>query len=191
MKSVVKVLVVCLLVCCATFQGALVSSSSGYLAITFFQHVYLVPQVSGKRATLKDFRSVQPNANSFVAKTPLLIPTTTSSLQASVIQTKPKADLQTTIRSLMPILASAFVVAALMYPLDLVRALQMSNAGAKLTTAELLMNFKNAHGIKGFFTQGLVPELLRSTWSRFIKFALFPIVHQAISGIPESKGKWL
>lgn len=78
-----------------------------------------------------------------------------------------------------------------MYPLDLVRALQMANAGSGLTTSELLANFKKAHGWKGFFTQGLAPELARSTWMRFIKFALFPVVHLSLTGRPEAKGNEL
>jgi len=77
-----------------------------------------------------------------------------------------------------------------MYPVDLIRGLEMANvgAGAKLTTIQLLKNFKNSHGYSGFFTQGLAPELARSTWMRFIKFALFPVVHLALHGIPESAG---
>lgn len=96
-----------------------------------------------------------------------------------------------TLHSLIPILASAFCAAAIMYPVDLVRALQMSNAGLGLTTKELLINFKNAHGISGFFTQGLAPELARSTWMRFIKFALFPLVHMAVANVPEKQGNEL
>lgn len=95
------------------------------------------------------------------------------------------------LHSMLPILASAFCAAAIMYPLDLVRALQMANAGSGLSTGQLLTNFKNAHGFTGFFTQGLAPELARSTWMRFIKFALFPIVHMAIAHVPESKGNEL
>jgi hypothetical protein len=55
----------------------------------------------------------------------------------------------------------------------------MANAGSgvKLTTVQLLSNFRKAHGIKGFFTQGLAPELARATWMRFIKFSLFPLTH--------------
>ena len=93
--------------------------------------------------------------------------------------------------TLAPVLASAFCVAALMYPLDLVRALQMANvnAGMKLTTLQLLSNFRKAHGLTGFFTQGLAPELVRSTWMRFVKFSLFPIIHRGITGgIDEKKG---
>jgi len=67
----------------------------------------------------------------------------------------------------------------------------MANAGAKMSTAELLSNFRKAHGYTGFFTQGLVPELARSTWMRFIKFSLFPVVHVALTGLPESKGSGL
>ncbi|RYH09531.1 hypothetical protein EON65_40100 [archaeon] len=153
---------------------------------------------------------------------------------------------QSTFRRMLPILASAFCAAAIMYPLDLVRALQMANAGTSnppvpapntflhpstpknpcaqatyyfidglnpsfycylklgsgLTTGQLLANFKNDHGVigmykslvpstspippiyplfpSGFFTQGLVPELARSTWMRFVKFALFPLVHEGL-----------
>jgi hypothetical protein len=70
-----------------------------------------------------------------------------------------------------------------MYPFDLIRALQMANAGSsvKLSTGQLLSNFRKTHGIKGFFTQGLAPELARSTWMRFVKFSLFPICHLQIT----------
>lgn len=47
------------------------------------------------------------------------------------------------------------------------------------------------HSLVGFFTQGLAPELARSTWMRFIKFALFPIVHMKLFNRPESKGNEL
>lgn len=92
------------------------------------------------------------------------------------------------LRAMLPILASAFCAAAIMYPVDLVRGLQMANAGMGLSTKELLGNFHKAHGMKGFFTQGLAPELARSTWMRFIKFALFPLVHQAVFHRPDNKG---
>jgi len=87
-----------------------------------------------------------------------------------------------------PILTAAFCTAAIMYPLDLIRALQMANAGSKFTTKELLSNFHAVHGLQGFFTQGLAPEIARSTWMRFIKFSLFPVVHHSIYKVPESLG---
>ena len=119
-------------------------------------------------------------------------------------------EIKRTIKSVGPVLAASFCAAAIMYPLDLVRALQMANMGSasKYTTIQLLDNFKKTHGMKGFFTQGLAPELARATWMRFLKFSLFPVAHFAIkyiffrmllknlsikscllrSGISESKG---
>ena len=106
-------------------------------------------------------------------------------------------------------MASSFVAAALMYPFDLIRALSMANAGSSLTTIELLRNFKNIHGYllilfthfllltylltylgyKGFFTQGLVPEVVKATWARFIKFSLYPVCHKLITnGLLENQG---
>lgn len=101
-----------------------------------------------------------------------------------------KTSLTPFIRSAGPVLLSAFSAAAIMYPMDLVRALQMANAGCgeKLTTIQLLKNFKTVHGFKGFFTQGLAPELAKSTWMRFLKFSLFPIVHKKIHGITVNNG---
>eukprot|EP00596_Hydrurales_sp_CCMP1899_P001212 CAMPEP_0119036202 /NCGR_PEP_ID=MMETSP1177-20130426/3730_1 /TAXON_ID=2985 /ORGANISM="Ochromonas sp, Strain CCMP1899" /LENGTH=304 /DNA_ID=CAMNT_0006995647 /DNA_START=244 /DNA_END=1158 /DNA_ORIENTATION=+ len=89
-----------------------------------------------------------------------------------------------------PVLASAFCVAAIMYPLDLIRGLEMAAAsdGLKATTGELLNNFRSIYGIQGFFTQGLAPELLRSTYMRFVKFSLFPIAHMALTGVSEKSG---
>ena len=93
-------------------------------------------------------------------------------------------------KNLIPVLLSAFCAAAIMYPLDLVRGLQMANAGSgiAMSTQQILSNFHKAHGIAGFFTQGLAPELVRSTWMRFIKFALFPVVHVAMTGLSEKEG---
>lgn len=111
--------------------------------------------------------------------------------QQIITQTPTKqSNFKKLLRQLGPILASAFVVAALMYPLDLVRALQMANAssGIKLSTGQLLDNFRKIHGIQGFFTQGLAPELARSTWMRFMKFSLFPLIHVALTGVAEAKG---
>jgi len=116
--------------------------------------------------------------------------------QKSIPATKspPPNKFKKLLRKLGPVLTSAFVVAALMYPLDLVRALQMADAssGTKLSTTQLLRNFCNAHGIQGLFTQGLAPELARSTWMRFMKFSLYPLFHTIITGgIEESKGSIL
>jgi len=91
------------------------------------------------------------------------------------------------------VLCAAFCAATIMYPVDLIRALKMANAGSGLSTFQLLSNFKNTHGIQGFFTQGLAPEVARATWMRFLKFGLFPFIHEGIYsctpkfGTPKSK----
>ena len=66
-----------------------------------------------------------------------------------------------------------------------------ASSGTKQSTAQLLRNFCNAHGVQGLFTQGLAPELARSTWMRFMTFSLYPLFHLAIAGIEESKGSVL
>ena len=44
-------------------------------------------------------------------------------------------------------------------------------------------------GYKGFFTQGLVPEVVKATWARFIKFSLYPVCHKLITnGLLENQG---
>ena len=105
-----------------------------------------------------------------------------------VISAQPQADAKKTSASILPVLAAAFAAAAIMYPVDLVRALQMANTGSGKTTMQMLSQFRQQHGLAGFFTQGLAPELCRSTWMRFVKFSLFPIVHMSMHGIPESAG---
>ncbi len=59
----------------------------------------------------------------------------------------------------------------------------MANAGEKvgLSTRQLVSAFKTSHGVSGFFSQGLVPEVFRATWTRFFKFALFPITLEILS----------
>lgn len=109
-------------------------------------------------------------------------------IEVDVIAINPPFPSKTLIQTVGPVLCAAFTAAALMYPLDLIRALKMANAANQKKTAVLLQNFAKIHGVQGFFTQGLAPELARSTWMRFIKFGLFPIVHKAISGTSEAQG---
>jgi hypothetical protein len=80
-----------------------------------------------------------------------------------------------------------------MYPVDLMRALKMSAAadGVQKGTVELIKDFHARHGLKGFATQGVIPEMMRATYMRVLKFFLFPITHQAIYGYPETKGNGL
>lgn len=77
-----------------------------------------------------------------------------------------------------------------MYPVDVVRALKMSAAsdGKVASTTELLKEFHARHGLKGFVSQGVVPEMIRATYMRVLKFFLFPITHKAMFGKPETQG---
>lgn len=170
-------------------------SSSFYLCLCAF-FLLLSPWVAEGALFLPSFRSAalaMSNSNrvnrqcaDILASAAVIDPSQKAVATTPATALPPKK--KSTWRSILPILCSAFCAAAIMYPVDLVRALQMANAGMGLTTKELLVNFHKAHGLKGFFTQGLAPELARSTWMRFIKFALFPMVHMAMFKIPEGKG---
>jgi solute carrier family 25 (mitochondrial 2-oxodicarboxylate transporter), member 21 len=77
----------------------------------------------------------------------------------------------------LPILAAAATTGTLMYPFDVIRTLKMANAGSGLSTSQLIGNFIQSHGIGGFFSQGVGPEIAKATYSRFLKFSIFPLVH--------------
>eukprot|EP00038_Savillea_parva_P016999 m.18807 g.18807 ORF g.18807 m.18807 type:complete len:302 (+) comp3628_c0_seq1:54-959(+) len=93
-------------------------------------------------------------------------------------------------QTLPPITLGALTTAAAMYPVDLVRALKMSSAqsGGDASVATLLRDFHRAHGMKGFVSQGVGPEMLRATYMRVSKFFLFPIAHRAMFGLEPSEG---
>ena len=75
------------------------------------------------------------------------------------------------------------------YPVDLVRALKMSSAAeGNVGVGTLVRNFHAAHGMKGFVTQGVGPEMLRATYMRVSKFFLFPIMHRAMYDKEPSQG---
>merc|ERR1719198_1725856 len=92
----------------------------------------------------------------------------------------------TTLDTLPPIGAAAFVTSIVMYPVDVVRAICMSNPGTGAGAA--LTGFLQAHGVMGFVKQGLVAEVTRATISRGVKFFMFPIVHNGVYGVPDTKG---
>ncbi|GMI25655.1 hypothetical protein TeGR_g10711 [Tetraparma gracilis] len=52
----------------------------------------------------------------------------------------------------------------------------------------LLSSFRATHGIGGFLTQGLAPEVARATLMRGLKFTLFPAIHQRMYGKPPAEG---
>eukprot|EP00968_Pinguiococcus_pyrenoidosus_P001260 scaffold57_cov254-Pinguiococcus_pyrenoidosus.AAC.13 len=101
--------------------------------------------------------------------------------------TTPKSNVLST---LPPIALAALCTATIMYPVDLVRALKMASvtAGKSETTMQLLKSFRATHGLQGFFTQGLAPEVARAAWMRALKFFLFPVTHEMVAGVPPSQG---
>eukprot|EP00929_Paragymnodinium_shiwhaense_P053858 TRINITY_DN26_c0_g2_i2.p1 TRINITY_DN26_c0_g2~~TRINITY_DN26_c0_g2_i2.p1 ORF type:complete len:303 (-),score=79.12 TRINITY_DN26_c0_g2_i2:324-1232(-) len=92
----------------------------------------------------------------------------------------------TSVDTLPPICAGAFVTSVVMYPADVVRALCMSNPGTGAGAA--LKGFLDAHGVMGFLKQGLVAEVTRASISRAVKFFMQPVCHRAIYGKPETQG---
>jgi len=90
---------------------------------------------------------------------------------------------QSVSKTLPPITLGAMGTAVTMYPVDLVRALKMSSAASgqgSVGVGTLLKEFHAAHGMRGFVTQGVGPEMLRATYMRVLKFFLFPITHRAL-----------
>ena len=91
--------------------------------------------------------------------------------------------------TLPPVTAAAITVALTMYPVDIVRALVMSQAsGQKAGVGELVSTFYKTHGASGFIKQGLGAEMMRATMSRVIKFWLQPVTHKAVFGLKQSDG---
>jgi len=73
--------------------------------------------------------------------------------------------------TLLPLTAAAVSTAGIMYPVDVARALKMSSAGGP---AFSLTDFYKSHGLKGFVSQGVIPELVKSSSMRVSKFFFFP-----------------
>lgn len=82
--------------------------------------------------------------------------------------------------TLLPLTCAAVSTAGLMYPVDVMRALKMSSAGSS-TPFSLTAHYK-AFGVRGFVSQGVVPELVKSSSMRISKFFLFPVACDALWG---------
>jgi len=107
----------------------------------------------------------------------------------NVLKSTSNKDDHSLLKKLGPVLSSSFFATALIYPLDIVRSLTMANTMEKLSTAQLLNNFRKVYGIQGFFKQGLIPELTKGTWARFVKFGLYPVVHKQVLRYSNVTGK--
>lgn len=66
-----------------------------------------------------------------------------------------------------------------MYPVDVIRALKMASASGSGAT---LSNFVKTHGVRGFFAQGVIPEIGRASMMRVSKFFFFPKLCSAFYG---------
>ena len=87
--------------------------------------------------------------------------------------------------SLLPITGAAVTTAAIMYPVDVMRALTMSAAGSG-TPFSVSTHYK-VNGARGFISQGVIPELFKSSSMRVSKFFFFPIVCNGMWGKAPSK----
>jgi solute carrier family 25 2-oxodicarboxylate transporter 21 len=90
--------------------------------------------------------------------------------------------------TLVPTFAGAGVMSVVMYPVDVVRALCMSNPG--LGAKDALSGFLKTHGMIGFVKQGMAVEVFRSSMARGIKFWVQPIANKALldAGMPNNYG---
>jgi len=80
--------------------------------------------------------------------------------------------------TLIPTFAGAGVMSVVMYPVDVVRALCMSNPG--LGAKDALSGFLKTHGVIGFVKQGMAVEVFRSSLARGIKFWVQPIANKQL-----------
>lgn len=75
--------------------------------------------------------------------------------------------------SLAPLTGAAVSTALIMYPIDVLRALKMASATGEAFT---ISEFYAKNGLKGFVSQGVVPEICRASAMRVSKFFFFPIM---------------
>jgi len=70
--------------------------------------------------------------------------------------------------TLAPLTCAAVATATTLYPVDVVRAMKMTNSSVR--------EFYQKFGLKGFASQGILPEVVRASAMRVSKFFFFPIV---------------
>lgn len=102
----------------------------------------------------------------------------------------PSMAKQSSLQTLTPISAGCMASAAVMYPMDVVRALRMASAGdaVYVSTPALLGNFIKAHGVMGLASQGVLPEIARATVMRVVQFFSYPLVHKALFAKEPAQG---
>jgi len=82
--------------------------------------------------------------------------------------------------TLAPLTAAAVATAFIMYPADVARALKMSSAGSKEPFS--LGKHYQKFGVRGFVSQGVIPEIVKSSVMRVSKFFFFPIMCDLLHG---------
>mmetsp|Transcript_21523 Transcript_21523/g.38029 ORF Transcript_21523/g.38029 Transcript_21523/m.38029 type:complete len:339 (-) Transcript_21523:43-1059(-) len=87
--------------------------------------------------------------------------------------------------TLAPLTAAAVTTAGVMYPVDVMRALSMSSAGSKEPFS--VGAHYQKHGINGFVSKGVLPELAKSSVMRVSKFFFFPLICEGLWGSGPSK----
>lgn len=92
-----------------------------------------------------------------------------------------KSEKTNPVLTLLPLTTAAVATAITMYPVDVLRALKMSAAGDKnaLSIGEYYKKF----GVRGFVSQGVVPEVAKSSLMRVSKFFFFPILCNGLYGV--------
>ena len=81
--------------------------------------------------------------------------------------------------TLAPLSAASVVVAVACYPVDVLRALKMSGAGGQSISPG---QFYRKYGARGFFGQGMGPEVTRATVMRVSKFYFNPVMAKMMWG---------
>ena len=101
-------------------------------------------------------------------------------LVMALAQRRQVASSPSAFSTLAPISAGCMASAAVMYPMDVVRALRMASASdaVYVSTPTLLQNFVRAHGVGGLLRQGVMPEIARATTMRVVQFFSYPLVHE-------------
>ncbi len=84
---------------------------------------------------------------------------------------------------------AAAMVAVVMYPVDIIRALKMAEVSKQAkSVVELVKDFHRAHGINGLIKQGMGPDMCRVISSQVIKFIAQPEAHKHVFGKDASEG---
>jgi len=98
----------------------------------------------------------------------------------------PPKSKQGAFAALPPVTMAAIITATVMYPVDVARALVMSQPGVGVGDA--VGGFIKNHGVAGFIKQGLGAELMNRTVSRILKFWLQPVAHEKAFGRKQADG---